>query len=525
MNYSISLPSSGLSGLRLRSRLLLGACIPVVLMVVFAVWLTGALGHIRGAVQQDIHQQTELALLAKDMARDVVQVQQFLSDVSATRAQDGLDDGFDKAQESKDLFFKALSDYEQRLGAGAPDRREQLVEIRQSFDRYYAAGVDMARAYVERGPASGNPMMAAFDEASEALQGHMEALVASSEKTLNAHIQEVVSETDTQKQLAWALSAVAVAITLWFGSVLTRNIGRPLGLTVQAMSRVAQGDLTTGITAPGQDELSALLRALDQMQQQLRETIAQVSRDAQEVSNAAEQFAQANMDLSQRTEEQAASAHETTTSMHTMIQDVHETVRLTGQADALAQQASVSAQEAGGRIQDMVSTMQSISTSSRKIGDITSLIDGIAFQTNILALNAAVEAARAGESGRGFAVVAGEVRSLAQRSAEAAREIGHLIRASVAQVEQGSALAEQVGASANEVVQSIQNVAAMINDIRAATQRQGDAMTEVQSAMANIEATTQQNAALVEEGAAASALLHDQAQHLRGLTESFKTRG
>ncbi|WP_148289683.1 methyl-accepting chemotaxis protein [Ideonella sp. B508-1] len=320
------------------------------------------------------------------------------------------------------------------------------------------------------------------------------------------------------------LTAVGLAACVVCAWAITRSIVKPLQTAVTLARKVAEGDLTQRVEVSGRDEAAELMRALDDMQASLMRTVGSVRQNADSVATASAQIAQGNQDLSQRTEEQASALQQTAATMEELNTAVHHNVDNARQANQLAQGASAVAARGGEVVGQVVATMQGISDSSRKIGDIIGVIDGIAFQTNILALNAAVEAARAGEQGRGFAVVAGEVRSLAQRSAEAAKEIKSLIGHSVEQVEQGTALVDQAGKTMGEIVGSIQRVSDIVAEITSASSEQSSGISQVGGAISQMDQTTQQNAALVEESAAAAENLKTQAQQLVHAVAVFKLR-
>ncbi|HWH82265.1 MAG TPA: methyl-accepting chemotaxis protein [Burkholderiaceae bacterium] len=310
-----------------------------------------------------------------------------------------------------------------------------------------------------------------------------------------------------------------------FGFVLVRSIGRQLGAepgeAADLARSVAAGDLSVRIDLR-QGDSTSLMAQLQGMQTSLVKVVSGVRQNSETVATASAQIAQGNQDLSQRTEEQASALQETAASMEQLSATVKQNADNAKQANQLARSASAVAIKGGEVVGQVVDTMKGINDSSRKIADIISVIDGIAFQTNILALNAAVEAARAGEQGRGFAVVASEVRSLAQRSAEAAKEIKGLITASVERVEQGTALVDQAGTTMTEVVSSIKRVTDIVGEISAASTEQSAGVSQVGQAVSQMDQVTQQNAALVEESAAAAESLMRQAQQLVQAVAVFK---
>jgi methyl-accepting chemotaxis protein len=323
--------------------------------------------------------------------------------------------------------------------------------------------------------------------------------------------------------IAGCLLALVAAVVA--GVLITRSLTRALGAEPaelsDAASRVADGDLTTRLQVRSGDTTS-VMAAMERMQTSLTRVVATVRQGSESVSTASAEIAQGNHDLSARTESQASALEETAASMEELSSTVKQNADNARQANQLAQSASTVAVKGGEVVAQVVDTMKGINDSSKKISDIISVIDGIAFQTNILALNAAVEAARAGEQGRGFAVVASEVRSLAGRSADAAKEINTLINASVERVEQGTVLVDQAGATMTEVVGSIRRVTDLMGEISAASSEQSAGVAQVGEAVTQMDQATQQNAALVEEMAAAASSLKSQAQDLVGTVAVFK---
>jgi len=325
----------------------------------------------------------------------------------------------------------------------------------------------------------------------------------------------------TAAQVAGLLlgSFVLAGVLAW---QLIRSTTKPLNQAVDVARAVAAGDLAINFNAEGTNETARLLRALHDMKTRLAQLVGQVRSSAEGVATASMQIAQGNNDLSGRTETQASALQQTAAAMDELGSTVQQNADNASQANQLALQASKVAVEGGQAVGRMVDTMRGIHDSSRRIGDIIAVIDGIAFQTNILALNAAVEAARAGESGRGFAVVASEVRSLAQRSAEAAREIKTLILASNERVEQGSALADAAGTTMGEVVDSIRRVSDIVGEISSASTEQAGGVGQIGAAVVQMDQATQQNAALVEESAAAAQSLQQQAADLVSVVSQFR---
>jgi len=348
------------------------------------------------------------------------------------------------------------------------------------------------------------------------------AFADSQDAQLQAEGAQAVADGALAIQVTLACSLAAVLAAIILGYLMARSIVKPLTEAVRVAENVAAGDLTTRIEPHSRDETGQLMQALRKMNDNLVEIVGGVRRGTESITTASGEIASGNLDLSARTEQQAGSLEETASAMEEMTSTVRQNADNARQANQMAVSASEVALQGGQIVGRVVDTMDEINQSSRKIVDIIGVIDGIAFQTNILALNAAVEAARAGEQGRGFAVVATEVRSLAQRSAAAAKEIKSLIDDSVGKVEVGSALVAQAGATMEQVVSSVRGVTDIVAEISAASAEQSSGIEEINRAITQMDESTQQNAALVEQAAAAAKAMQEQAGCLTQSISIFK---
>jgi methyl-accepting chemotaxis protein-1 (serine sensor receptor) len=418
---------------------------------------------------------------------------------------------------------KAVADLAGKLVASLPEGESKAIVqrfaaahakmgegYRKGFDAFKAAGFDptagdAAVAGVDREPAK---LLADAADKIEAESAAVSALAAASAK--RATMSSLV--------LMLVLSGLGIGIGVWFSRLIVGSINQ----AVNVARVIAGGDLSMAVQARGTDELGQLQAALGEMQASLSKVVSTVRQNSESVATASAQIASGNNDLSARTEQQASALEETAASMEELSSTVKQNADNARQANQLALGASAVASKGGQMVGQVVETMKGINDSSKEIVDIIGVIDGIAFQTNILALNAAVEAARAGEQGRGFAVVANEVRHLAQRSADAAKQIKSLISTSVERVDQGTILVDQAGVTMTEIVASIQRVTDIMSEISAASSEQSAGVAQVGEAVTQMDQATQQNAALVEESAAAAESLRDQAGQLVQVVSVFK---
>ena len=458
--------------------------------------------------------------------------------VYASRAQIGLLSASTMGERSaeKELIEKSLATVDERIRkAKAVFVQPEGQALVKQYDTLMPAYRERMAKYVEM--VGKQPLdTSQFDsqvftesaeliKASHALEDLMAKMVKRRDERARANMDEARGVYDATRvwMLALVLGGLAVSVLLGYviARLLSRQLGGEPGYAVAIASRIAAGDFSTAVTVRSGDK-SSLVHAMSEMQQELSGMVRDFKASAGSIASATRQIAAGNGDLSQRTEQQAASLEETASSMEELTGTVRQNADNARQASGLAANASETALKGGEVVGRVVETMQEINEASKKIVDIIGVIEGIAFQTNILALNAAVEAARAGEQGRGFAVVAGEVRSLAQRSANAAKEIKGLIGDTVARVDNGTTLVGQAGQTMEEIVQAVKRVTDIMGEISAASAEQSSGIEQVNQAVAQMDEVTQQNAALVEEAAAAAGSLEEQAGRLQDSVARFR---
>jgi len=427
---------------------------------------------------------------------------------------------YDKRALAKIDSLEQISTKYARIGNLSESERKALDNVNTSIVAYRFA-IDQAVEWKSSG-ATGQDIDQNIEGAAGPLKQAFDELTAAANSQTDGAADALAQLMERSEMIALALTLVAILIGAALAWYIARGIVRPLREAVQVAEKVSEGDLTGTIMVRSDDETGRLLQALKVMNENLGRIIGEVRSGATLINSASQQIAAGNSDLSMRTEEQASSLEETAASMAELTDNVTQNANNARQANSLAASASEVADRGGAVVAQVVDTMTSINDSAKKIVDIIAVIDGIAFQTNILALNAAVEAARAGEQGRGFAVVASEVRVLAQRSAAAAKEIKGLIVNSVEKVESGGKLVQQAGATMDEIVDSIKRVTAIMTEIMSASEEQSAGIGEMNKAVATLDQVAQQNAALVEEAAAATQSMQDQAARLAQAVSVFK---
>jgi methyl-accepting chemotaxis protein len=463
--------------------------------------------------------------IARQMKFDAIQIQQFLSDISATRGLDGLNDGMEKADQSQRSFMAGLAQFR------AMYRREnnsanlrKLDGIERKLQAYHQQGKEMAEAYIDGGPAAGNKHMAAFDKAAEELAAELDPFVEEQVAELNAATESIVVLSHRLSTRTVVIAMLAIMVGSLASWVFARSITKPVNIAVAAMNDIAdgEGDLTARLDDSGKDEIAQLGRSFNRFVSKIQAVIRQIAATADQVTAASQQLSAAGEQLSSGVQEQASSLEETAASLEEISGTVKQNASSAGQASQLAMRSRDTAEEGGQVASAAVSAMGQISDASAKIAEIITTVDEIAFQTNLLALNAAVEAARAGEQGRGFAVVAAEVRGLARRSATAAKEIKLLIQDSLQKVQDGSGLVNESGEKLQEIVSSVKRVADITAEIAAASKEQSSGTEQVNKAVGQMDEVVQCNATQAEELSSTAMSLAAQAEHLQQLVGKFK---
>ena len=515
---------NALGRLSIRARLYFGTIFSLVLLVIIGAMGFIALDRTRGTLEVLFSQRV-----------------QTLTDMSDLRTALG-----DLRRAEKDIIINFNNTVEvaalrESWGKTLAALRKSLAEVRQvqAGDAAFVAAIDKSLDEIKQYEAGIVPIFDQIERAqidgagggayADRLKTHMEAtdqlfsrLATSAREQMQEARQGVDTLAATMSGLIGVALVLALAVLIPLTYLSVRSITRSLAQARDLAERIAGGDLSRDTQALNHDEVGQLVTAMGRMQQSLRGLVRQVQDAAGNISTASSEIATGNHDLSQRTEQTAANLEEAASSMEMLTSTVQQSAQASRQASDFASSAAEVAARGGAVVSQVVSTMDQITTSSRKIADITGVIDSIAFQTNILALNAAVEAARAGEQGRGFAVVASEVRSLAQRSAGAAKEIKELIGSSVERVEDGSRFVSQAGQTMTEIVGSVRRVSGIIHEITASAAEQSDNIGHISQSVTQLDQKTQQNAALVEQSTAASESLREQALQLTRAVSQFK---
>ena len=480
----------------------------------------GLMNQTTGKIVVDLYPQTKLANdIISNVNQISLEVRNALLFIDTQMIKNEIDNIRDNQKKNSELIDQLESKTETGKG------RELINKIKESRQKFNASLDKVIELGGSDGAAATQYLINDFRGVNAEYLGYIDDLIKYQGELMRQGGNDSMESFTTSRNFLIVMTVFSALLSALLGFWIIRAIIHHLNRAVEVASAVSQGDLTSNIEVKTRDEVGQLLQALKDMNASLGSIVGEVRSTTESISTAAQQIAAGNSDLSQRTEEQASSLEETASSMEELTSTVKQNAENAKQANQLAANASDIAVKGGQAVNEVVQTMGSISASSRKIMDIISVIEGIAFQTNILALNAAVEAARAGEQGRGFAVVAAEVRNLAQRSAAAAKEITALIEDSVDKVDTGSRQVDQAGATMNEIVQAVKRVTDIMSEIAAASSEQSSGIEQVNQALVQMDEVTQQNAALVEEAAASAEAMQEQARALYSAVGVFKVVG
>ncbi len=509
--------------LKIGARLTLGFALIIALLITIAAAGYTKLSAVADNVELILYDRYAKVELSRTIERQVNQQLRAMRTALITADPAVRDAELAKIEASAPLVAQAI----EKLQASVRSERgraalNELIERRQSFKAQATEMLDDIRAgRIEEGR---RELVTHILPLQTDYLAAIEAFSESQSSAMEQFGTEALTEARHAKLLSALLAAIALLLAVAVAFVLTRSITRPIAQALRVARTVASGDLTSTFEVRGKDEMAELLAALRTMNDNLMRIVAEVRQSCEAIATGSAEIAIGSADLSQRTEEQASSIQQTAASMEQIATAVRHSADTSRTATELAHAASAVASRGGQAVAGVVSTMGAINESSRRIAEITSVIDAIAFQTNILALNAAVEAARAGENGRGFAVVAGEVRTLAQRAASAAKDIKGLIGESLGRVEAGAFQVEQAGATMDDIVAQAGRVAHLIAELGVGFDEQSRGVGQINEAVSQMDQVTQQNAALVEESAAAADSLRQQASRLTDLVGTFRLR-
>jgi methyl-accepting chemotaxis protein len=542
----------GLGNLQVKIKLILGFAIPVALFTAFSLWLQWAMNDVSARLRHIEDESVSYALLAKDLEKAVTQVQQFLSDISATRAQDGLDDGFTEAQNYHDVFVSGIAKFIEFDSAnGNTERANKARKLQEEFEKYYQTGVKMAHGYIDGGPALGNKMMGDFDQTSLELQNDLKPFVQAQLEEMKSSVDAVKHEV-AQARFAGLVTGLGVVIlTILIANVTILSIIRPLGLMQKTINEVEkQSDFTRQINLKSSDELGSTARAFDQLMRRLREIIQQIRDSVESIADASLTLTRSTNKVTEGSIQQmeasttaASSIEEISVTMGEVASHARESENLseisrqeTREALTITRQSMDGMHRTAQSIKASGENVERLSKSSEQINGIITVIKEIADQTNLLALNAAIEAARAGEQGRGFAVVADEVRKLAERTARSTGEIGDLISAIQTEINQTVATMKsadeevstsvEIAGRASEALEKIGERGDKINErmkeISNAVHESDIAIQEIARQAEKIAQMTEGNSTAAGESGNTAGHLDELASKLRQAVESYR---
>lgn len=505
-------------------KILLSSSITLLLVVFTALWTYHLSNEVRSLVAIAEVDGVMLTQTAQQMDKDVIQIQQWLTDISATRGRDGLDDGFEQAERKYQSLLFGLSIFEQQYSKNNDELRlADISNIRQLAEDYYVVGKQMAEAYVKYGPHEGNKSMARFDAQAEKLSASLTPFVEHHYGLMVSELKDVSAAVTFLMQgelIVFLIIGFSVVLTTF---ILLKKIIAHMRKSQMVIEKLSRGELTGELEIEkGNDEMGRMMGALGDLYKHLQVVVGEVNKSSGLIMHTSDEISEGNSSLSEMMTRQASTLNETTESMDLIAESVKTNADNAQKASELANRATEVAREGAFAITNTIGGMGQVDASSKKISEITSVIDSIAFQTNLLALNASVEAARAGEGGKGFAVVANEVRNLAQRSANSAKEIKGLIEESVERVDAFSKQVDASGEALAEIVGAVREVSEVVDKMAQANQEQSASVYQVNKAIGEMNNMTERNNNVAMDAANYSGRLKEQADHLRNLMRFFK---